>query len=245
MGKLRANTIEPEGATTNLTLGTSGDAVTVSSTELRANTFKDAGGNTLWTSDGSGTLSNVNSSLSGGGMTLLATYTPSSVANVDITANLTNAYIEYWFVLSNFTVSAANCEFRCQFKQGGSYGVNHFGQAFEAFEPETGSTNATLQTQPSLAEYNNSNYMGLGRDIASTASAAAVMTGILKLFAPASTTVKTKWNSEILLKRDSGGSGPFAFWAGGFVGSVNAVDGITFATSSGTFSGTIQHYGVG
>ena len=244
MAKLRATNIDPKTATT-LTLGASGDAVTVSSTELRANTFKDAGGNTLWTSDGSGTLSSVNSSLSGGGMTLLATYTPSSVANVDITANLTNAYVEYWFVLSDFVVSAANCEFRTQFKQGGSYGVNHFGQAFEAFNPETGSTNATLQTQASLAEYNNSNDMGLGRDITGSGSSTAVMTGIFKLYEPASAVVRTKWSSEIMLKRDSGGAGPFAFWAGGFVGSANAVDGITFKTSSGTFSGTIQHYGIG
>ena len=244
MAKLRATNIDPKTATT-LTLGASGDAVTVSSTELRANTFKDAGGNTLWTSDGSGTLSSVNSSLAGGGMTLLATYTPSSVSNVDITANLTNAYIEYWFVLSNFTVSAANCEFRTQFKQGGSYGVNHFGQAFEGYNPESGSSGATVQTQPSLAEYNNSNYMGLGRDITSTSSTAAVMTGILKLFDPAGAATRTKWSSELMLKRDSGGPGPMATWAGGFIGAAGVVDGITFATSSGTFSGTIQHYGIG
>ena len=71
MAKLRATNIDPKSATT-LTLGASGDTVTVASTEIRSNTFKDAGGNTLWTSDGSGTLSSVNSGLAGGGWTRLA-----------------------------------------------------------------------------------------------------------------------------------------------------------------------------
>ena len=60
MSELRVATIEPEGATTTLTLGASGDTVTSSADSIKANTFKDAGGNTLWTSDGAGTLSSVN-----------------------------------------------------------------------------------------------------------------------------------------------------------------------------------------
>ena len=62
MGTLRAKTIEPATGST-LTLGASGDTVTVSSDSIKVNTFKDAGGNTLFTSDGAGTLSSVNSGL--------------------------------------------------------------------------------------------------------------------------------------------------------------------------------------
>ena len=50
MSILRVATIEPEGATTTLTLGLSGDTVTSSADSIKVNTFKDAGGNTLWTS---------------------------------------------------------------------------------------------------------------------------------------------------------------------------------------------------
>ena len=74
MAKLRATNIDPKTATT-LTLGATGDSVTFASTETRANTFKDAGGNTLFTSDGAGNLSGVNEALSGGGWKKLASYT--------------------------------------------------------------------------------------------------------------------------------------------------------------------------
>ena len=48
---LNVNTIEPAGAT--LTIGADGDSVVVGGNDIRANTYKDAGGNTLFTSNGS------------------------------------------------------------------------------------------------------------------------------------------------------------------------------------------------
>ena len=41
---LKTNTIEPEGATTNLAIGKSGQDIVVAGNDFRANTFKDAGG---------------------------------------------------------------------------------------------------------------------------------------------------------------------------------------------------------
>ena len=68
MAKLRSSNIEPSTATT-LALGASGDAALISSDSIKANTWQDLGGNSLFVSDGSGTLSSVNSSLAGGGYT--------------------------------------------------------------------------------------------------------------------------------------------------------------------------------
>jgi hypothetical protein len=100
MSKLRATTVEPEGATTNLDLGGSGDSVVVNSDAIKANTFKDAGGNTLWVSDGSGVLSSLNSGLAGGGMTLLdTTEITTSTANVTYNSDtITSTYDEYWVI---------------------------------------------------------------------------------------------------------------------------------------------------
>ena len=47
---LKTNTIEPAGS--SLTLGASGDTVVIGNNDIRANTYKDAGGNTLWVSNG-------------------------------------------------------------------------------------------------------------------------------------------------------------------------------------------------
>ena len=51
MTTLNVNTITPSGST--LTLGAAGDTVVVAD-DVKVNTVKDAGGNTLWVSDGSG-----------------------------------------------------------------------------------------------------------------------------------------------------------------------------------------------
>ena len=65
MSTLETKKIEPLSGT-SVTLGAAGDAVTMpAGVTVKTNTVKDAGGNTLWTSDGSGTLSSVNSALQG------------------------------------------------------------------------------------------------------------------------------------------------------------------------------------
>ena len=60
MSNLEAKKLAPATGTT-VTLGAAGDAVEVaSSATLKTNTIKDAGGNTLFTSDGSGTITSIN-----------------------------------------------------------------------------------------------------------------------------------------------------------------------------------------
>ena len=66
MSTLKSNVIEPATGT-NLTLGASGDLIDVPADALQLNSWKDSGGNTLFTSDGSGNLSSINSALDIGG----------------------------------------------------------------------------------------------------------------------------------------------------------------------------------
>ena len=63
MSKVYADKIEPRNSAHDVTIGTSTNTVTLAGNDLRANTVKDSGGNTLWTSDGSGNVSSVNSCL--------------------------------------------------------------------------------------------------------------------------------------------------------------------------------------
>ena len=121
MSKLRVATVEPEGGTTNLNIGATGDSVVVNSDAIKANTFKDAGGNTLWTSDGSGVLSSLNSGLAGGGLTLLKTTTvTTSTSTVDFTAaTFTSDYDEYWII--GYAVCPATNATVLKFQCGSSY----------------------------------------------------------------------------------------------------------------------------
>ena len=82
MSKVSADTLKSLASTQDLTIGTTGQTVTLPGNELRVNTFKDKGGNTLWTSDGAGTLSSVNSAFEGN-LKLIQEQTASGVATVD------------------------------------------------------------------------------------------------------------------------------------------------------------------
>ena len=62
MGKLRVHNIEAQTGT-NVDLGAAGDVVTFASDSIQTNLYKDSGGNTIFQSNGSGTLSNVPRSL--------------------------------------------------------------------------------------------------------------------------------------------------------------------------------------
>ena len=60
MAKLRVHNIESGPASSDVAFGISGDTIAVSSDSIQNNVWKDSGGNTLYQSDGSGTMSNVN-----------------------------------------------------------------------------------------------------------------------------------------------------------------------------------------
>ena len=105
MAKLRSSNIEPSTGTT-LTLGASGDSVAVSSDSIKANTWQDTGGNSLFVSNGSGVLSNVNSGLAGGGYTLLQTVDIADADYVYITSDIDSTYKHYMFVFNNMYCSS-------------------------------------------------------------------------------------------------------------------------------------------
>ena len=60
MSRVYTDTLEPRKPTQDITLGTAGETISVGANSINVNTVKDKGGNTLWTSDGSGNLSSVN-----------------------------------------------------------------------------------------------------------------------------------------------------------------------------------------
>ena len=92
MTTINVNTIAPSGST--LTVGDSGDTI-VALDEIKVNTVKDAGGNTLWVSNGSGTLSSVSGF--GGALNLLSTQTASGSATISFTSGIDSTYKEYVF----------------------------------------------------------------------------------------------------------------------------------------------------
>ena len=237
MGKLRSSNIDPQSGT-NLTLGTTGDSVTVSSTELRVNTFKDVGGNTLWTSNGSGTLSSINSSLAGGGMVLLSTTEATGATTVEITSNIDNTYDEYIVAVTNWHTSSDNVWL--QFQAGTGYNANTTTTFWKAQQPDTGNGSASADSTVNGWESTSKIRIMQGQSNAT----AETMGGIFHIFQPSRTDIYKKWFWETIgIYEDPS---VVSNYLGGIFNSNGAIDAIEFSQSAGNIDGgTFQLFGVG
>ena len=242
MGILRTKTIEPATGST-LTLGASGDTITVSSDSIKANTFKDAGGNTLFTSDGAGTLSSVNSALAGGaGPILISTSTASDSSSIEITSGIDSTYDEYMFVFTDIN-PASTTSFNFQVNAAGQSGFNETvtNIRFNAFHKEDDSeTEFSYDTSSDQAQgtaairlCNTSN----GAD--------ECVAGVLHLFNPSSTTYVKHfyWRISAVCNSDPQSYSQDSLGAGYF-NITAAIDEIKFYCNSGNLDGVIQMYGI-
>jgi hypothetical protein len=207
---------------------------------VKTNTVKDAGGNTIWTSDGSGTLSSVNSALQGN-MIFISSQTASASASLSFTSGLTSTYDEYvfYFVNINPVTDATHFEVQASTDGGSSYGLTKTTTYFHTYHYE-GSSSASLQ-------YNNT------YDVAQATTAATVAHnmdadadssggGELHLFNPSSTTyVKHFYSTTAMVFSGTGAGHRFA---AGYWNTTNDIDAIQFKMSSGNFDGTIAMYGI-
>ena len=95
MSKVVATTVLPEDSGEVLTFGDTGDAIAISGDSLNLNKLQDAGGNNIFTSDGSGTLT-VPSAF-GGAFNLLNTNTFTGTTSSNFTTLIDSTYDVYCF----------------------------------------------------------------------------------------------------------------------------------------------------
>ena len=95
MSKIVTTTVTADDTNT-LTIGETGDSVNISGDSLNVNALQDAGGNAIFTSDGSGT---VTAGSFPGSMKLISTQTASGAASVSFTSGLDSTYDVYLFRL--------------------------------------------------------------------------------------------------------------------------------------------------
>jgi hypothetical protein len=241
MGILRTKTIEPATGST-LTLGASGDTVTVSSDSIKANTFKDAGGNTLFTSDGAGTLSSVNSAFVPDGPILISTHTASDSSSIDITSGIDSTYDEYMFVYTDINPATDKTHFSFQVNATDSTGYDRTitTTVFQAHHNEADST-TSLAYNPGHDQAQGAAFQILAGYVGNESDESAA--GILHLFSPSSTTyVKHFYATTNLFNGDSTRTNHT--FAAGYINDTTAIDEISFKMSSGNFDGTIQMYGI-
>ena len=232
MTTINVNTIAPAGST--LTVGDSGD--TIVAPEVKVNTVKDAGGNTLWVSNGSGTLSSVSSGF-GGALNLLSTQTASDSASLSFTSGIDSTYKEYVFKFININPATDGADF--QFQAGASYDTTITSTYFRANHGEGGS-GGTLAYQTGEDQAQGTSYQNIFHELDSDADSSA--SGELHLFNPSSTTYVKNWYCTTQGVQNSAWT--MENFSAGYFNTTSALTQIQFKMSSGNFDGKIKMYGV-
>ena len=245
MTTLNVNTITPSGST--LTLGASGDTI-VATDDVKVNTVKDAGGNTLWVSNGSGVLSSVKAGI-GGAMKLLSTQTVSNQASVSFTSGIDSSYKEYIFKFINCQPATNDVAFKFNVSDDSSswtYDLSKTTSAFRAIHTEDNATallaydtGADLPTGGSGAGATDYQYLSGGMGNGADES----LSGELHLYNPASTT----YVKNFIARTSSYGqqNAEYDSYFAGYVNVTAAVTAIDFKYASGNINaGTIKMYGI-
>lgn len=241
MSEIKVKTIEPSTGT-NLTLGTSGDTIAVSSDAIKLDIWKDSGGNTLFQSDGAGTLSNVNSGIAGGGPQLILSQSAVNSASITFTANIDSTYDHYMFVWVSIHPSADTVKFQFQASTdaGSNYNINMTTMVFASDNRED-DTAGSLQYEGGDIQQDGTSYQNLTLALASDDDSCT--SGILHLYNPSSTTyVKNFYATSNELHNNDGINHTFA---GGILNTTSAINAVSFKVSSGNLDvGKIKMYGV-
>ena len=239
MAIVYTDTIEPRKPTQDITLGTTGETITLPGNDLRVNTVKDKGGNTLWTSDGSGNISSVNAGLKGN-LVLVSTQNASGVDSVGFTVDST--YDLYVFKLIEINPSVDNTRINVNFSaDGGSTFMTKTSTYFRAIHDENDtSTGVAYDTGDDLAQ--STAKQPLCHGIGSAASECGV--GDLNLFSPTSTTYVKHWYSTMQVYYPAVGGYSIECFTAGYCNTTSAINHVKYEISTGVFDGTIKMYGL-
>ncbi len=237
---LKINTIEPEGATTTLTVGESGQNTVIAGAGIKANVLKDAGANAIFTSNGSGVLSGVNAGF-GSAQVLIQSQTVTNQATVSFTSDIDSTYKEYVFEYININpaTDATEFSFQASIDGGSNYNVTLTSTAFQAFHTEDG-TASSLGYNSGEDQAQGTSFQILAGLVGNGADECAA--GTLHLFNPSDTIQVKNWYAETQFYRyvDRSNNSFFA----GYFDTTSAINAVQFKFSSGNFDGTIKMYGI-
>ena len=243
MSRVYSDTVLPEdsGVSQDLTLGTTGDTVQVTSgASLNVNTVKDSGGNTIFTSDGSGTLSSVNSGMTGKpGLITTNTVTGGAASAFTTGIDSTNKIYIFKFYQINPATDNVHFQFQLSTDGGSSYGMTITSTFFRAYHYEDDSAqNVGYQTAYDLAQ--STAAQPLTKNIGSGADES--LSGELYLFAPSSTTyVKHSYST---INTYHGSDYSHNEFVSGYNNTTSAINAVHFLTASGNFDAIIKMYGI-
>ena len=241
MSIIKAKFVEPVSGS-NVNLGGAGDTISISSTKLKTNTWQDAGGNVLWTSDGAGTVSSVNAGLSGSGPTFIQKQTASGVGSVNFETGIDSTYDEYLFVWTGVYVSTDTAYLRfTPSTASGAYGdEDGLGTFYTAYSYYDWSTSSGLDYDTSR-DFNGTGSVLLSTHMDNAATSGAG--GWLKFYRPSSTIYVKNFIAENTTPYYLPTSNVVAYISG-FFNTTDAITKLQFNTDTGNLTGTFWLYGI-
>ena len=240
MSKVVVTTVLPDsGASDLLTIGAASDSVAISGDSLNVDTLQDAGGNTIFVSDGSGTITSKNSGFPGA-LNLISTATPSGAANLSITSGLDSTYDVYCFKVINITATGTQPQFSFQVNASGQTGFNEVMTTtyFRADHSEADAVSFGYMDNRDQAQ--GTAYQPIFNE--GNTDADASISGELWLFAPSSTTYVKHFYS--VTQGYKYGAQAQQSFAAGYINTTAAITEIDFKMSTGNFGGIIKMYGI-
>ena len=233
---IAVNTIEPQSGTT-LTIGQSGQNVVVNADSIKNNVLKDAGGNAIFTSNGSGVISGLNAGF-GSAQVLVDSTTCSNTASVTFT--LSSTYKQYLFEYITINPVTDNQSLQFQVSNDGTnYNKTITSSFFVAYNTESDSpTGLTYDGLWDQAE--GTAFQTLFKEVGNDADQAC--SGTLVLSNPSSTTFVKNFYGR--------GFGSLYHqyiqdqYAAGYINDTAALTSIRFQLASGNINaGKIKMYG--
>ena len=240
MSTVKADTVQPKDFASDLTLGASGDTVTVAADSINVDKVQDKGGNTLWDFS-TGAFVPGNKVFGSPNLKLLTTATGLGMATVSFTTGIDSTYDVYIFKFNTVAPATDAANFQVNFSTDGGSNYNM--------------TKTTTSYKTTHYEDNSNAYMGYstGEDLAQSTAfqdltsgqgneADESGSGELHLFNPSSTTYVKHFYARIQLycypdiSREC--------YTAGYVNATTVVDAIQFKMNGGNFDGTIKMYGL-
>ena len=240
MSTIKADTVQPKDFATDLTLGASGDTVTVAADSININKVQDKGGNTLWDYS-TGVFVSPKKEFASQNLKLLTTQVASGSSSVSFITGIDSTYDVYIFKFLEIhpQTDSEYILFDASTDGGSTYGVVKTSSYFYTDHWESDAYSNLGYVSGSALQQSTAKQQ-LMRDIGNGADECGV--GQMYLFAPSDTTYVKLYYSDCQIYEERNASD--RSFVGGYLNTTSAINAIQFSFSTGTFSGTIKMYGL-
>ena len=240
MSTVKADTVQAKDFATDLTLGASGDTVTVTADSINVNKVQDKGGNTLWDYS-TGEFVSTQPVFASQNLKWLSTAVASGSSSVSFISGIDSTYDVYIFKFFDVNPATNDSHFLVNFSTdgGSNYNMTKTTTSFLAYNGESGGFGLTYQSGNDLAQSTAGQRLAVSAGSGADESSA----GTLWLFNPSNTTYVKHFYSTV--NSYFQGNESYNWYMAGYINSTSDVDAVEFKMDSGNMDGVIKMYGVG